>query len=237
MLIGEIVQRVQSLYSRGVPSDDSRLSSRLIYNKMLTVRSRLLSQEANKKQRSSQWNYQPISCVELIKVPPHECPCLPPIGCEILRSKYKLPRPITGLSGNLIQSVTTIDRLAKIDEITINALNSLKGNKYTFKKRNYFIENGYLYISTPDLSNLGVIRVIGLFEDPIEVKEYEGLCDECPTCSSCLDYYEEVFPLDSSMIDPLIELTVQELIILFGQSIPDEVNNSNDDVNNNRRRQ
>ena len=33
MKIGEIVTRVQSLYSKGVASDDSRLSNRLIYNK------------------------------------------------------------------------------------------------------------------------------------------------------------------------------------------------------------
>ena len=75
MKIGEIVQRVQSLYSKGVHSDDSRLSARHIYNKLLTVRARLISQEAKKKQKISQWNYQTISCIELIKVPAHECPC------------------------------------------------------------------------------------------------------------------------------------------------------------------
>ena len=98
MKIGEIVQRVQSLYSKGVHSDDSRLSARHIYNKLLTVRARLISQEAKKKQKISQWNYQTISCIELIKVPAHECPCLPPIGCDMLRSKYKLPKPLSGLS-------------------------------------------------------------------------------------------------------------------------------------------
>ena len=53
MKIGEIVTRVQSLYSKGVASDDSRLSNRLIYNKMLTVRSRLIVEQAKKKQRIS----------------------------------------------------------------------------------------------------------------------------------------------------------------------------------------
>ena len=53
MLIKEIVQRIQSLYSKGVQSDDSRLSDRHIYNKMITVRSKLISQQHNKKQKIS----------------------------------------------------------------------------------------------------------------------------------------------------------------------------------------
>ena len=130
MKIGEISQRVQSLYSKGVSSDDSRLSSRHIYNKLLTTRAKLISEQAKKKQRVSQWNYQVISCIELIKVPAHECPCLPPIGCDMLRSKYKLPKPLSGLSGSLIQTVTTIDRGKKLNEVSMNAVKSLTGNKY-----------------------------------------------------------------------------------------------------------
>ena len=49
MKIGEIIQRIQSLYSKGVESDDTRLMSRHIYNKLLTVRARLISQDAKKK--------------------------------------------------------------------------------------------------------------------------------------------------------------------------------------------
>lgn len=235
MKIGEIIQRVQSLYSRGVQSDDSRLTSRHIYNKLLTTRARLISQEAKKKQRISQWNYQTIPCVELIKVPTHECPCIPPLGCEILRSKYKLPYPLTGLSGDLIQSVMSIDRSTKIDLITINAINALKGNKYANKKENYFIESGYLYISTP--TTIDVVKVIGLFEDPIEVKKYESFCGSCKECIECIDYNEELFPIENDMIDALVQLTIEELIILFGQTVQDETNNASDDASNNRRRQ
>ena len=236
MKIGEIAQRVQSLYSKGVASDDTRLSQRHIYNKLLTTRAKLISEQAKKKQRVSQWNYQTISCIELIKVPAHECPCLPPIGCDILRSKYKLPKPLTGLSGSLIQTVTTIDRGQKLNEVSINAVKSLTGNKYTSKNINYFIEQGYLYITTP--SKIEFIRLIGLFEDPISAKQFENYCKEnCDDCTECIDYQEEDFPIDNDMVDALIELTVQELVILFGQSQQDETNDSSDNASNNRRKQ
>ena len=230
MLIEEIIQRVQSLYSKGVQSDDSRLSSRHIYNKLLTVRSRLISQEAKKKQKISQWNYQTISCIEMIEVPSHECPCIPPVGCDILRSKYKLPKPLSGLSGSLIQSVTTIDRLTKINEISISAIKSLAGNKYSKKDLSYFIEDGFLYISTP--TKLQVIRLVGLFEDPILVRKYENFCSTCTECDNCVDYEKEEFPIDNDMIDGLLELTVQELVIMFSQSVQDLTNNSVDDIAN-----
>ena len=231
MKIGEIVQRVQSLYSKGVASDNSRLSNRLIYNKLLTVRARLISQEAKKKQKISQWNYQTISCIELIKVPAHECPCLPPIGCDMLRSKYKLPKPLTGLSGNLIQTVTTIDRSKKLNEVTLNAVKAQSGNKYASKAINYFLENGYLYITTP--TELKFIRLIGLFEDPIIAKQFETYCEEqCTDCGDCIDYQQEEFPIDNDMIDALIELTIQELVILFSQAKQDINNNSAENTSN-----
>ena len=231
MKIEEIVQRVQSLYSKGVPSDDTRLSQRHIYNKLLTTRAKLISEQAKKKQRVSQWNYQVISCIELIKVPTHECPCLPPIGCDMLRSKYKLPKPLSGLSGSLIQTVTTIDRGKKLNEVSINAVKSLTGNKYTSKNINYFIEQGYLYITTP--SKIEFVRLIGLFEDPIKAKQFEGFCKEnCIDCVECIDYQQEEFPIDNDMIDALIELTIQELVILFSQAKQDINNNSAENTSN-----
>lgn len=223
MQVRELIQRVQSVYSKGVESDDSRLSSRHIYNKLLTVRSRLISQEAKKKQKISPWNYQTLHCVELITVPKHECPCLPPIGCEILRSRYVLPKPLNGINGELIKSVTTIDRTLKIDEIAMNAINFQKGNKYTSKKVNYFIQEGYLYIITP--TKMKALSITGLFEDPIQVEIFQGLCD-CQDCTQCIDYYATDFPIDSSLIDALIELTLQEVVVLFSQTQEDVSNNS-----------
>ena len=129
MKIIEIIQRIQTLYSKGASSDDSRLSNRFIYNKMLTVRSMLISNEAKKKQRISQLNYQTIPCIELVEVPKHECPCIPPQGCTILRSKYRLPEPLSGLAGTLVQGVYDIEGNIKIDEQNLNSIRFNKGNK------------------------------------------------------------------------------------------------------------
>lgn len=231
MKTGEIIQRIQSLYSKGVHSDDTRLSSRHIYNKIITVRAKVLTQEANKKQRLSEWNYQTLPCVEMIKVPAHDCPCIPPYGCEILRSKYKLPEPLTSKFGSLIRAVLTIDRAQKIDEITLNAMNAQKGNKYTSQKMQYFIQDGYLYISTR--KNLKVVMIVALFEDPIKAENFKGYCDtDCTDCQECSDPMEEEFPLDTDLIETVVELSTNELLGMFGQGLEDLSNNAKDSLEN-----
>ena len=81
------------------------------------------------------------------------------------------------------------------------------------------------------------MKIVGLFEDPMEAKQFEGYCTDCIECKECIDYELEEFPIDNDMIDPMIELTIQELVILFGQAQQDLTNDSNDDVANNRRKQ
>ena len=147
MILKNIIQRIQSGYSKGVQSSESRLTSRHIYNKFITVRAKLLREVSNKKQKISDWNYQTLNCVELIEIPAHQCPCIPPLGCEILRSKFKLPRPITGLNIHLIKSVTSITGENIYSEVSLKEKEYKKGNKFTSNKPDYFMEDGYLFLT------------------------------------------------------------------------------------------
>lgn len=228
MTVAEIIQRIQSLYSKGVHSDDTRLSNRHIYNKIVSVRSRLISQEIKKKQGVSAWNYQTISCIEMIQVPSHQCKCVPPLGCDVLRSKHKLPAPLSGLNGHVISSVTSIDRMVKLDELKVNAVTYQKGNKYTKTKTTFFVQDDYIWIFTP--SKIKYITMTALFEDPVKVKEFEQYCDnkDCKDCD-CRDFLQEEFSIDMDLIDILIEMSLKELQI-FGQSIEDKTNNTSDSL-------
>lgn len=212
MKVNEIIERVRSLISEKYHIADHIYSRRHIYNKLVSARSRLLYQEANKKKNLTQWNYQTLPCIELILVPQHNCPCYKPVGCGILRSKHKIPKPLIGLYGALVHSVYTIDGSRKLNEVSINAVNSLKGNKYSQNTLAYFIQNDYLYIVSNTL--LKVITLTGLFEDPLEAANFPNACGEdCVDCNNCRDYLNEDFPIDNNLIDVLIELTLQELII------------------------
>lgn len=228
MKIGEVIQRVQSLYSKGVQSDDSRLSSRHIYNKMLTVRSRLIYQKANKKQKLNQWNFQTLPCVEMIPATVHECPCIPPVGCQILRTKYPLPKPVTSIFGHLMQSVTSLDGSVIYSETSWNEYKYKNSKKYAKNKPDFFIRNEHLYITYK--TGPRIISITGLFEDPLIAANYPSYCDEdCEDCQNCQSYEEQEFPIDNELLDVLIEFCVQELVILFSQSFQDTTNNTKDD--------
>lgn len=222
----ELIQRIQSLYSRGVQSDDTRLSSRHIYSKLLTSRARLIKQQLNKKQKISQWNYQTLHCVELEKAELHECPCLPPLGCSIMKTKYPIPQPISSMDKEMLQSVTSLDGSVIYSKIGWVEKKYKSANKYTASKPDYYIRNDFLYVTHKNGPK--VITITGLFENPFEADKYPSLCDkDCKDCN-CNSPLDNEFPIDSSMVDTLIELTVQELIVLFSKGIEDLTNDTKD---------
>lgn len=237
MIITNIIQRVQSLYSKGVQSDDSRLSKRHIYSKILTSRARLFTQKLNKRQKISQWNWQTLNCVELIKAEPYECPCLPSIGCVILRTKEPLPKPITGiLDGHAIQSVTSLEGSIIFSETTWEAKKYKKGSKFTADKPDYYIRDNYLYITTK--KGPKAITITGLFDDPLIADSYPSICEEtgckestpeniCPECVSPLD---KELPVDNEMVETIIDMAAQELIGVFNQNREDITNNTRDNI-------
>ncbi len=226
MYIKEVIERIQSLYSRGVSSDESRLSDRHVYNKILSVRMQLISQQLKKKQRVSDWNYSVLPCVELIKVPNHECSCLGDLGCDVYRTKFQIPRVLTDSNRHYIEYVMTVENGQRIEEVSRQGVLYLKGNKYTGNKPKYLFENGYLYF--PIQKSPGVVKIKLLAEDPLEAKHYPSLCDDCQECTDCIAAYDHEFDIDGDLIEPLIDICVQEIIVIFGQRSEDKENNSRD---------
>jgi len=235
MIINKMIQRVQSLYSKGVQSDDTRLSKRHIYSKLITSRAKLFTQKLNKRQKISQWNWQTLNCVELIKAEPYECPCLPSIGCVILRTKEPLPKPLTGiLDGHAIQSVTSLEGSILFSETTWEDKKYKKGSKYTANKPDFYIRDNYLFITTK--KGPKAITITGLFDDPLVADTYPRICGDskceestpeniCPECESPLD---KDFPIDNEMAETIVDMAVQELIGVFNQGREDVSNNTRD---------
>jgi len=226
MLLGDILQRVQSLYSKGVQSDDTRLVNRHIYSAVTTARNVLLRQKADKGQIISDWSYQTLPCAELEKAPLHECPCVPVPGCIILRTKHKIPKPITNLDSHMIKTVMTIDGSITFDETTYEDEKYSKGNKFTSKIPKWFPHNERVYITI--VKQLKAVAIKGLYDDFVAAKLFPSICvNECPDC--CEDVLDMEFPLEGDSIRPLIQLANEELIIIMKQLTEDRLSNSQDD--------
>jgi hypothetical protein len=223
--IGEIVQRLRSTYAGGVPADDTTLSARHAYHALLTARSRLIEQKINKNQELSNWMIQILPCVELIKAAAHECPCAPIPDCFILRTKYKLPKPISSIGGHRIEYVTSIDGSERLDSTKFENVKYLKGNKYTGTKAKYYVHNGYGWVINRKMLN--AITIGGIFEDPIEVIKFPSICgSDCEDCD-CISFLDRDFPVEGSIADTMIAMAKEE-IFQMKQISNDKVNDSED---------
>jgi len=224
MTIRESIQRVLSLYSKGVGSAASRLSRRHAWNKLITVRERVLTQQINKNQKISQWCYQRVPCVEMIDVPVIECPCVPPLGMYILRSKHKLPAVMASMDKQLFQGVMSLDGSVKYDESEWSSKKYKKGAKYTAAKVDYFVHGEYLWLTATKKPQKLTLSVLGA--DPIKWYQFGYCCDG----QECLDFLSLEFPVEGGMFESIIELAAAELIDSFSKRKEDTAANSRDDV-------
>jgi hypothetical protein len=217
----EAIQRVQSQYSKGVQSRDSRLTSRHIYKALMSSRSTLLRDQDTRNQEIGIWSYQTLPCVELEKVTVK--------GCTVLRSKLQLPSFIQGMGRSLVKSVTTLDGSIRFDRDEFENLKYNVGLKYTSNKPSYYLSpEGFIFISSMTL--LRAIPVVALFNDPIEAYMFPSYCNtDCPECS-CVDFREKPFPFDDNLMTPLMQLASKELIEMFKQMKEDKFQNASDDT-------
>lgn len=230
--IGELIDRVQSVYSKGVKSDDSRLSNRHIYSVLKSTRNYLVTQQVKKRQKISDWNFVVLSCIELIQVPNHDCPCVPNIGCNVYRTKHKLPKTLTDLNKHIIQWVMSVDSGKIISETTRDTYIYSSGNKMTVNNLQYILENGYIYVYGKAVPKM--IKVKILAEDPVEAYNFPSKC-ACTDCDEdCTSIMDKPFPIDGDLIKPLIEMSATELLEWFNKSTEDITNNTSDTNDKNR---
>jgi len=226
MLISEAINRVQSAYSKGMPSDDSRLSNRHIYSKLRSTRITIISQTVNKKQMISQWCYQPV-VVKMTSVSKLDCPELVSETCKVLKSTKPIPAIFTSINRHLIQSVTSLDGSKNYGETNWETIrHNQKGRKYANSLSEFYIKNGYLYVTEKQVQTM--ILLTACFNDPIAAKAYSDSCGkDSKVCSSYLDYD---FAVDGKMEDVIIAITNDDLVEDFRRSSDDRKNNGVDDA-------
>lgn len=234
MILRTLIERIKTPYNKGIESDDTRLSARYIYSKLLSSRNRLIAQQARKNQRISQWVYQTLPCVELIKAPIHECPCLPPVGCTIYRTKHPLPHTLSDLSNHLIQSVSTVDGSITFNEIGWEEKKHKAFNRFTSHKPDYFLRGNHLYITQPTGPTL--ITITGLWDDPIQATKYPSKCDDCVDCVDCTSPLDMDFPIDGDMVDTMIEMAREEILGDFARAVEDKTNDTSGEEEDDKRR-
>jgi hypothetical protein len=227
----EIIERVQSLYSKGAASDDTRLSSRHIYSKLISARSLLLKRELDRKKKLSDRSVEYLECIALEAAKKFECGFDIPLGCYVLKTKCEIPKPINSNYGDYITSVSTIDGSFIFSKTSWERLRYINGNKYTKKTPSYYFKNNYMYLYVPSediVKNLKLITIGGVFEDSLGFK----CTNECNPEQDCSSYLDKEFVVEDHLIDPIVQLTYNELVNLF-IAVPEDRENNTSEIDKN----
>lgn len=221
MTNGEIIQRIQSLYSKGVQSDDTRLKPRHIYNSLLTARALVIKQSKSVGDKF----YQTIPCVEMTNDVVVECGCENIDVCGAYRSVRKIPK-IMNVNGNyLIRDIKSIDNRIRFYNVEPDIINFIDGYRFLKDKPLFFIYDDYLYVIN-DIPPR-VISITAVFEDPVEVLEYLNDAECNPDCISA---YDMDFPADDDHLEIILEISKKELIGIFPKFVEDRTNDSKDSL-------
>lgn len=173
-------------------------------------------------------NYQTI-CVNLETV----CGYPSMVGAMCNNGTYlRSTKPIPNMMSVGSQKVTTMDFFqGNINYVNNERFRYVGHNKY-LNNQSYatIAPDKYLYLKSnnPQLYYLEQVKVTGIFEDSTKAAELQ-----CPNSdgSTVCDIFDMNFPMEESLVPPLIELIVKELSAFKYQS-QDSINNASDDLSN-----
>ncbi len=209
-------------------TDYSFLDDRYIIYLYNILRARNLRRDLNDFQKTVDNSILQKFCLELEEVSINECNIEYDCG-TILRSKQKIPTPLELSLKTAITSVKPSNRTA----IPFNFVNKERAiwSKYSsFGNAVYaFLDSDeYIYlVSTSDAVKLiDCITVEGVFEDPLELKNYKNCCG-CEIPSSCYDETTTEYPLQPHHIAS-IRLEIVKMLIGTLQLPKDENNNADE---------
>lgn len=169
-------------------------------------------------------NYSEI-CLDLIKVPAIDgSPCS---GGYYLRSKEKIPFIIKGTSPKVYPQ--DFYQGVYITYVNRNRMRFVGYNKWLSNIIYCSIgPDNYLYFksSNPQFLYLERVKISAIFED--STMGFKLSCDKSEIC----DIMDAEFPMESTLVPPLIDLVVKELLDPEYR-LGDEANNAKDDLPDN----
>ena len=210
----KLVSDVRSMHK--LLSTDNLITDRVIASEIRNNALLLVKRETNlRKLWATDTLFTTIPCLEMKEVPISEC-CDYVDPCSVARSKYKLPRISEGNYQYVIQGVYSINAMGgqgkKLKEITVNRFVNLLKLPIIKKEEYYWISNGYLYISNP---NLQAIRMVAFFEEDIPNEIMYPDCGCCGTVTDedwCKNPLDKEFALPGYLEKQALELTSQKLL-------------------------
>lgn len=221
----EHIYAIKNILNKGVASDDSRITNRLIGHYLKQSRALLIKRRLDKYNHISHLNYNTI-CVPLETSNYHDCNCIPDrFNCKILKSTCSIPQELVTNWGSTLVIKYADGRQMSRTNITRDNLTKYSLSQKETADQGWFLENGYLYILNSD--KLSVVLLTLLASDPESVSNF---CTCAPTSESqpCYDLNNDEFPIDGDLVMPMYEMTRNFILESF--KLPEDNENNSKSV-------
>lgn len=208
-------------------SDDTEVDDRYIMYLYNIKRVKYLRQDLNNFQKSIDSSIQQSFCIELEEVSTSDCGL--DIDCNtILRSVKKIPKAIETYTKLSINKIKPSDKLAvPFNFITKERLVYLSDSPFSKAVYSFIDSDGYVYAtSKSDIRMLSCLHITGIFEDPLELRNFSNCCD-CDEPTPCFDMNNTEYPLQLHYVDLIRKEIINELLNI--KQIPeDNINDATD---------
>lgn len=194
-------------------SDDVEISNRYIIYLYNIKRGKYLRRELNRLQRNTDNSALQTFCIKLEEVSASECDVN--FECEkILRSTTPIPTPIDLNHTPALTKVKPTTVISKpFNFISKDRIPYVAGSPTTGVYA-FLDPSGYIYVySKSDLRLLDCLTVTGVFQDPLELKNFPACCNCSVEENPCYDDATTEYPLQSHFIDIIRNEIVQELAL------------------------
>ena len=186
MTIQEGISIIRSLINK--TSDDNTYTDELLYELLSKARAEILDKEYNKFEFKSNFDRHSI-CVPMCVSTSHDCECVP-VGCTVLRSRFRIPRSLTQRVRDSMEVYTLGEK--RLLPMTKEQADSYKWSAIRCKSIGWEIRNQFLILWNADTVNAfpRVVRVDMVPEDVVDLASIPK-CDEQGnyTGETCVDPY------------------------------------------------
>lgn len=199
MTIGEVISTFKGLLKEH-DSQTGVFGDEYLWKLFCIARARVLANRLRKFNNVNRQNYKTF-CMEFEKKRAWECTCITLKNCEVLKSKYEIPRVICGRNKCELEIFTLGN-----DHFTL-----IKDRDYPHTQNNdilknklfYSIVNNHLILwNTPE--DYPVAQITGLWENVEEWDNIQYCSEDDASQANCYD----IFTMDSGIDMDLIEAAV-----------------------------
>lgn len=224
MILRQIVSDIRSMNK--LLYEDNVITDRAIASEVRTTAALLIRRELLlRKLWYTGTIFTTLKCIKLCEVPLAEC-CSYKSPCVIRRSQCRIKGIADlGTFGLAIQGVFNIDGTKKFKETNPSRYeNTLKLNLPT-KKDFYWITDGYIYVSDPDVE---AINLIAYFEGDVILEGENCQCDDGGE-ANCTHPLDNDFKCPDYLINNVKSIVNQNFANIYKRSIPDYTSDEKDD--------